>query len=144
MVKIYLASKLHHANFARDLIVNNRFPMVTWTNRWQWFEGQVSDAKKNAAHFWENDFDDVDAADAVLVMGWGKDILKGALVEAGYGIAKGKSVLCLGNSPSFSTWQYSNRISEIVWKPDTSLDELFDFAVATITQAYSLGRESNQ
>lgn len=109
MTKIYLASKLHHSDFAMKLVMNNTHD-VTWTNRWQWFEGWVSDSKENAVHFWENDFDDVDAADAVIVLGMGNDILKGALVEAGYAIGKGKIVACVGDCDSFSTWQFSKRV----------------------------------
>lgn len=66
--KIYLASKLHHSELARMFVKDNTFD-VTWTNRWQWFEGEVKDAEDFAAHFWENDFDDVDAADYVIVYG---------------------------------------------------------------------------
>ena len=109
MTKIYLASKLHHSEFATKLVVNNTHD-VTWTNRWQWFEGKVSDSKENAVHFWENDFDDVDAADAVIVMGMIDDVLKGALIEAGYAIAKGKLVACVGECGSFGTWQFSRRV----------------------------------
>lgn len=107
--KIYLASKLKHSKDVINMIVDNVFD-VTWTNRWQWFENVVSDSKENAQHFWENDFDDVDAADAVIVLGYKEDVLKGALVEAGYAIAQGKLVICVGLSESFSTWQYSQRV----------------------------------
>lgn len=107
--KIYLASKLHHSDFARSLVVSNTYD-VTWTNRWQWFEGVVSDSEESASHFWENDFDDVDAADCVIVLGKKADVLKGALVEAGYAIAQGKSVYAVGKSSSFGTWASSQRV----------------------------------
>jgi len=106
--KIYLASKLHHADVAKKLILD--FPNITFTNRWQFFEGEVPDTREHAKNFWENDFDDVDAADCVIVYGQKDDILKGALVEAGYGIAKGKLIICVGESSSFSTWQHSTRV----------------------------------
>jgi len=108
-LKIYLASKLYHADVVKNLVICNTYD-VTWTNRWQWFEGVVDDTEQFAQHFWENDFDDIDAADCVVIYGVVGDELKGALVEAGYAIAKGKPVYCVGGSASFGTWQYSQRV----------------------------------
>ena len=118
-IKVYLASKLHHSQMVRDLIIENTHD-VTWTNRWQWFESKVPDEKDFAQHFWENDFDDVDAADAVLVYGEGDDTLKGAILEAGYAIGKGKPVVIVGSSKSFGTWQYSQRVQ----RAETIVDAL--------------------
>lgn len=107
-VKIYLASKLRHSAMAKSLILDH--PYVTWTNRWQFFESEIPDTQEHAVNFWENDFDDVDAADVVLVYGVKGDDLRGALVEAGYGIGKGKRVVCCGDSLSFGTWRFSPRV----------------------------------
>lgn len=107
-VKIYLASKLKYSDVAKRLILE--LPWVTWTNRWQFFEGEIPDTEIHARNFWENDFDDVDAADAVIVFGLHDDNLRGALVEAGYAIAKGKAVYCAGDNDGFGTWQHSPRV----------------------------------
>ena len=108
--KVYVASKLHHAEMVKQLILDH--PYITFTNRWQFFEGEIPDTEIHALNFWENDFDDVDAAEWVLAYGVGDDTLKGALVEVGYGIGKGKRIIKCGDCNSYGTWQFSRRVEK--------------------------------
>lgn len=55
---------------------------------------------------WVRNVLDVRQCDAVLVYGGAEDILCGALVEAGVALGLGKTVICVGSSRSFGTWQY--------------------------------------
>ena len=107
-VKIYVASKMKHADAVKAVQLHK--VGLTFTNRWHFMETVIPETADHAANFWENDFDDIDAADAVVVYGEPGDHLRGALIEAGYGIARGKPVFLCGETDSFGTWQHSPRV----------------------------------
>lgn len=108
MAKIYLASKLKHAERWRQLANDN--PRHTFTARWPYIVGYVDDSPKNANNFWEHDFNDIDFCDALIVVADPDDVLRGALVEVGYAIAKGKHVIVVGENDSYGTWRHSYRV----------------------------------
>lgn len=104
--KIYTASKLDHALLWAKLWGD--WTDVEFTARWveDYINDRFPDKETHASIFWKIDEDDVRASDFVLVYGPDDDVLRGALVEAGMGIAASKIVICVGTSPSFGTWRY--------------------------------------
>lgn len=107
MIKVYTASKLHHAEMCRTLQMDG----VEFTARWPRLHvGTVPDSPKYAKIFWIHDEQDVRASDVVLVYAEKSDRLRGALVEAGMAIALGKDVIVVGEHPDFGTWQYHPQV----------------------------------
>lgn len=106
MLRIYGASKLHHAPLWLDLRSRDDWPFE-WTARWPVpHVGKIPDEAEFAQLFWQCDEIDVRRADVVMVYAEPGDNLRGALVEAGMGIAFGKAVLVVGENPNYGTWQY--------------------------------------
>lgn len=104
-ISVYTASKLHHAMLWKALRIE--WPDISWTARWPIeMAGIIEDTPANAENFWAIDLEDVRAADVVLVYGEKGENLRGALVEAGMGLALGKKILCVGENENFGTWQY--------------------------------------
>lgn len=99
---VYLASKLAHAKKWREL----DWPEINLTARWPHSHVGVPDTADFARLFWTEDEDDVMSSDVVLVYAEDGEHLRGALVEAGMGIALGKHVIVVGDHPDFGTWQY--------------------------------------
>lgn len=103
--RVYVASKLKYAD--ELLAMRKRFLNIHFTDRWSLMQGKVEDDHEQAAHFWQDDFDDIARAEYVII--WApssEDKLRGALVEAGIGIALGKKLVLAGESPDFGTWQW--------------------------------------
>jgi hypothetical protein len=114
-MKIYTAAKLTQASKLLKTV-------GTWegheiTSRWikrildgdeDPYAGPVSPEVARAV--WIEDEEDVRAADVVLVYWEPGDNLRGALVEAGMGIALGKDVIVVGHSPAHWTWKYHPRV----------------------------------
>ena len=103
--RVYVASKLKYAD--ELLAMRKKFLNIHFTDRWSLMHGKVEDDHEQAGHFWQDDFDDIARAEYVVV--WApsaEDKLRGALVEAGIGIALGKIVILAGESDDFGTWQY--------------------------------------
>lgn len=115
-IKVYTASCLHHASLWRDLV--KTWPEIEFTARWP-FSNIIGEAQgKCPAHasiFWQQDCEDVARSNVVLVYGGHDDdkLLRGALVEAGMGIALGKTIIVVGDHPSYSTWQYHARVLRV-------------------------------
>lgn len=111
--KIYTASKLHHAPMWRELKLHTNLPM-TITSRWismEHFDDADAPIEQKRAG-WIIDETDVRESDYVLVFAAANEPLRGALVEAGMGIAYGKKIVCCGQSDSFGTWQYHPQVIE--------------------------------
>ena len=103
MIRVYPASKLRHAKMWREL----DWPQVLFTARWLKHNLiGTSDSAEHAARFWRENEEDVAVCDAVFVYGEPEDKLRGALVEAGMGIAYGKTVIVVGQSDDYGTWQH--------------------------------------
>lgn len=132
--KVYTASRLRHAQLWRDISQANA-PWLQITSRWINEphvldpQGQEQDSARSPEQFarhWIDDEEDVRRADYVLCYAgmqesFGYDILhqkktkdktmvpevlRGALVEAGIGIALNKRIVLCGASPSFGTWRF--------------------------------------
>lgn len=101
MLKVYLASKLYHREYAIKLILAH--PEICFTNRWQYMEG-IPDEERYAKSFWQLDHADIVLADCVIVYAKCEDKLRGALVEAGIAIGLGKRVIVIGTHSDYGTW----------------------------------------
>lgn len=108
MIKVYTASKLKHAAMWQGAY--SQFRYIHFVARWPFLTGMVEDSAENAAKFWEDDFRDVKESDIVLLYAQPEDKLRGALIEAGYGLARGKAVWCVGTSEDFGTWQWHTSV----------------------------------
>ena len=118
MIKIYTASNLSNGPLWRQL--RNDWPEIEIVARWPFLHinddgspGWPSDCAAHGSVFWQHDHDDVAACDVVLVYAQGDKPLRGALVEAGMGIALGKIVVVVGNYTSYSTWQYHPAVKRV-------------------------------
>ena len=123
MIKVYTASKLTEGPLWRQL--RNDWPEIEIVARWPFLHvsdtgepGWPSDCPAHGSIFWRHDHDDVVACDVVLVYGQGDNALKGALVEAGMGIALGKTVIVVGSHPSYSTWQFHPAVKRVATLSD--------------------------
>lgn len=112
MIKVYTASKLNKAEMWKQLI--HTWPEVEFTARWPVNHvGEIPDDEAFASIFWVHDYEDVFKADVVLVYGIEGDKLRGALVEAGMGIAFGKTVIVIGEHPDYGTWKYHPQVYRV-------------------------------
>lgn len=108
-IRVYTASKLCHAELWKKLRV--LFPEVYFTARWPYLVGQIEDQPAQAEQFWQDDLADIARSDVVLVYTAGREEhLRGALVEAGMGIALGKIIMVIGDHPDYGTWQYHSSV----------------------------------
>lgn len=103
-LRVYLASKLHHAELALEL--REKWPTLHFTARWPLMHGKIPDEPRWAGQFWQDDFDDIWRANVLVLWAEPQDKLRGALVEAGIAIALRKQVVVAGEHPDFGTWQY--------------------------------------
>lgn len=107
--KVYGASKVNeHMTWIRLRNLEHR---IKWTARWPDFSfAKIPDSPFNAEIFWLYDFADIAAADYVLVLPPRDGVLRGALVEVGYGIALGKTIVLVGDCPDYGTWQHHHSV----------------------------------
>lgn len=117
-MRIYTAAKLIRAQTLLDVL-------KTWeehehTSRWchrialgdeDPYAGEIS--PELARQVWIEDHQDVTKADVILVYWEPGDEFKGALVEAGMGIALGKYVIVVGDCPAYGTWQYHPQVHRV-------------------------------
>lgn len=105
-IKVYTASKLSEAPLWHKL--RDEWPEIMFIARWPFLHvGTIPDTPTFAKVFWEQDLKDVKAADVVMVYARAEtDKLKGALVEAGAGLALGKQIVIVGSHPDYGTWQF--------------------------------------
>lgn len=104
-IKVYTASKTRHAVMWKQ--IRDIHDDLTFTARWvNHTLEKRPETPQNAIIFWVEDEDDVRDADVVLVFADPTDVLRGALVEAGMGIALGKRIIVVGEHESYGTWQY--------------------------------------
>ncbi len=110
-VRVYTASKLQHAELWLEL--HKTCPEIHFTARWPFVVGKIPDAPEFARKFWQDDHADVARADVVLVYAAGpEEHLRGALVEAGIGIALGKHIVVVGKHQDYGTWQFHPQVSQ--------------------------------
>lgn len=110
-LKIYCASKLHHAEKWRQL--ERQWPKFEFTARWIHMSNFDESTPKVCSDGWLVDEEDVRKCDVVMVYAYKNEELRGALVEAGMGIGMGKAILLVGESPSFGTWQFHPQVFKV-------------------------------
>src|SRR5262245_26390285 len=108
-LKVYTASCLHHRAMWREL-AEQWTPDVEFCAGWIRLEDDVfamneNDPKALLEH-WLRDSREIAQCDVVMVNAAVSDKLRGALVEAGMGLAHGKPVLVIGTHPDYGTWQH--------------------------------------
>lgn len=118
-IKIYTASKLKEGPRWRRLAED--WPEVEVVARWPFLhvtdDGAPGWPDNCAAHgsiFWQHDHEDVARSDVVLVYGANDDTLRGALVEAGMGIALGKTVIVVGDNEGYGTWKFHPQVKRVL------------------------------
>lgn len=105
MLRIYTASKLSAAPVWQAL--HAEWPEAFCHARWLKHTAlKTPDTPDRARRFWVEDEEDVRNADFVVLYGREGEHLRGALVEAGMGIAYGKPVVVVGQHPDYGTWQH--------------------------------------
>jgi hypothetical protein len=113
--RVYTASKLDKSPFWKQLRLD--WPEVDFTARWVDFF--VPNDKEGAAdpemlaEEWRKDHEDVARADFILVWGNETGTLRGALVEAGIGLALGKTVIVVGETPCYGTWKFHKQVKRV-------------------------------
>lgn len=115
--KIYLASKLHHAQKLRDLRTTWKDQIVI-TSRW--LDMTHIELEENIhlpevyTWCWALDIRDILNSDYLIVYGKPDDNLRGACVEAGVALGNDMPVFCIGNCPSYGTWQYHPQVVRVL------------------------------
>jgi hypothetical protein len=113
MVNVYTASKLaKRAMWGR--LAKEWEPLgIRFHARWySQVDHGVEETAENAEVFWVQDHEDAASADAILVYGEEGDHLRGALVEAGIGIALGIPVVVVGDF-NYGTWIYHPGVTRV-------------------------------
>jgi hypothetical protein len=106
MLRIYTASKSYMApawQRFREQLVD-----VEITSRWIDQE-HSTDSQVLEKRARENQ-QDIARADMVLVYGGEEDRLSETLVAVGRALQAGKTVICVGTSPSFTDWTYDKNV----------------------------------
>lgn len=104
-LSIYLAGRLNCAEEFHQL--KTRWPEFDLVSSWveKIYTSKMEDSWQNAMINWPINIIEAAGADVTLV--WGRnESLRGALVEAGAALARGKTILLVGESESFGTWRY--------------------------------------
>lgn len=95
-IKVYTASKIRHAATLLGLrATHDGFHLNA---RWLDTGNLASNSAKPVSHWLEENFDDIRAADYVLVYAEAGEHLKTALVEVGFALAYGKPVYVVGKT----------------------------------------------
>jgi hypothetical protein len=103
-LRVYTASKLTEAPLCRNLARDWR--EIEFTARWP-FVHYPDDVPAICSIGWEQDLEDIARSDVVLVFAASaEEKLRGALVEAGMGIALGKRIIVVGDHPDYGSWQF--------------------------------------
>ena len=110
MVKVYMASKMGHAEKWRDLYSHH--PEIHIVNGWCFLEPFIEPTPDNARKFWQDDFDDISRCDVLILYAEKDEHLRGGLVEAGIALGLGKIVMVIGEHADYGTWQHHPS----VWK----------------------------
>jgi hypothetical protein len=111
MAKVYFASKMHHAVKWKGFYDH---PDIHVVSRWPFLETFVEPTPANAKKFWLDDHADVTRADVVIVYAEEGEHLRGALIEAGIGIALGKRIIVVGDHPDYGTWQHHPQVQRAI------------------------------
>lgn len=107
LLRIYGAS--HTSEAQTWIALRRKWMEFDWTASWPDNIGLVEETPSNAGKFWPQNLAEIRSSDVVMVLGLRPEPLRGALVEAGAGLAFGARLLLVGQSPSFGTWQHHPR-----------------------------------
>jgi nucleoside 2-deoxyribosyltransferase len=99
-----MASKFQEQPLVRN--IQREWKEVHFTNRWQLQPPAWDEEPEEAYKFWQDDLADVARADYTMIYANGDYRLSGALVEAGYALSLGQTIIVIGKHPSYATWQY--------------------------------------
>lgn len=108
MIKVYVASKLDKAPLWKEIRQN--WPEIEITSHW--VDMHTPNDQEHLIPIeemmvaWTANVIDIHNADVVLVHGSNDSPLRGALVEAGIGIALNKKVIIIGKYKDYGTWQF--------------------------------------
>lgn len=114
-MKVYIASKLHHAVRWKKLRIQWA-PQIDLHARWfdqAHIEQNEKPSKEDFKIFWQVDAEDVANSDALIIYGEKDEVLRGALIEAGIAIANNILVLTVGDG-NFGTWRNHPCVVEAV------------------------------
>ena len=107
MIRLYTASKIPTGKIWRLLEKDPEWNHVFFASRWlRHYDISTPDTPENASKFWQEDQSDVQKADALVILGFEGEHLRGALIEAGMAIAYGIPVIAVGNHIDYGAWQY--------------------------------------
>lgn len=117
-LNVYLAGHTQDVEnlraLAKTLTKARGFPKIQCTSRWLDLVGKVDPTPALSHTFWDMDFSDINSSDALIVStSLPKRPLRGALVEAGYAIARGIPVLVVGDNDGFGTWQHYRKVFRV-------------------------------
>lgn len=116
-VRVYTASKIEQAE--RWIKLRAEWPEVHFCARWPFMVASGGETKDGVSRgfdpkqFWLDDEADVLRAHVILVFAEPHEHLRGALVEAGMGIAMRKWVLVVGDHPDYGTWQHHPKVIRV-------------------------------
>lgn len=116
MIRIYIASKMEHAERWRELYAE--LPDIHICSRWPFLEPFIEPSKENARKFWQTDEDDIYNCNALIVYAEEGEKLRGALVEAGMALGIGRPVIVVGDHPDFGTWVFHPNVSRVATLAD--------------------------
>lgn len=103
MIRVYTASKLHHAPMWRSLCASRKD--VIFHARWlKQVTMGTPDVPEEAEEFWTQDEEDIASSDGLIVYRADGDVLRGALVEVGMALAKDIPVVTVGELDG--TWMH--------------------------------------
>lgn len=111
MVRIYIASKMHHAEKWREAY--DEFGDIHICSRWPFLEPFINPTAENARKFWHADVQDIADCHVLIVYAEPEEKLRGALVEAGIAIGMGRPVIVVGDHPDFGTWSYHPQVRRV-------------------------------
>lgn len=112
-LRVYTASKLAQAPRWNELRAAGNWP-CEFSARWPYAHvGLVPDEAAFAQVFWTHDLEDVASSDVILVYAEPGEHLRGALVEAGMGIALGKTIIVVGDHDDYGTWRYHPQVLRV-------------------------------
>jgi len=104
MLKVYPASRFFRAPMWIELKNSKEFKHFL-TARWlHHFEIGTLETPKNSRIFWPENVEDIQQAEAIMCYAEPDDILGGALIECGIGLALGKRVYAIGSNEAYRSW----------------------------------------
>lgn len=115
-IKVYFAGLTSDAKRLREIAKQwerapHGGPEIRSTSTWLDLVDHIPNTPAFAPEFWRIDFEDITRSNVLVIGAFdSKTSLRGALVEAGYALGVGVTVVTVGKHPSLGTWQYARGI----------------------------------